>query len=256
MSALDEARSQIDQVVSLATEVLGPSIAAYLYGSAVVGGLRAGSDVDILIVAQRATTSAEKQRLADGLFAVSHRRERPGFERPVELTIVVEADVRPWRYPPPMDFQYGEWLRASFERGVLEPEKPLNPDLAILLTAVLGASVPLVGPPASELLDPVPVADLRRAMTDELPSLLLDLATDTRNIILTLARVWVTAATGEIRSKDAAADWVLERLPDEHRPVLARARLNYLGGEDERWDDLRDRLEPFADAIVGEIRRA
>jgi predicted nucleotidyltransferase len=247
---------QLDLVVDVVDEVLGPSIAAYLYGSAVVGGLRPGSDLDILVVAERATTHEEKGRLVDGLFAISDRRDVPGLERSVELTIVVGPDVRPWRYPPPMDFQYGEWLRGRFERGELEPEKPLNPDLAILVTEVLGASVALLGPPAREVLDPVPAADLRRAMTDELPSLLADLETDTRNIVLTLARIWVTVVTGEIRPKDAAADWALGRLPAGHRPVLARARAIYLGDEPERWDDLRDRLEPFADAILAAIRRA
>jgi streptomycin 3"-adenylyltransferase len=155
-----------------------------------------------------------------------------------------------------MDFQYGEWLRAEMERGDVEPEKALNPDVAILLTAVLGSSIPLVGPPAAELFDPVPPADLRRALTDELPSLLLDLGTDTRNIVLTLARVWVTVATGDIRSKDGAADWALARLPPEHRPVLERARAVYLDEEPERWDDLRAALAPFADHLVHRIAAA
>jgi broad specificity phosphatase PhoE len=60
-------------------------------------------------------------------------------------------------------------------------------------------------------------------------------------------------ATGEIRTKDGAADWVLARLPAEHRPVLARARAIYLGEQDERWDDLRDRLQPFVDHLLAEI---
>ena len=73
--------------------------------------------------------------------------------------------------------------------------------------------------------------------------------------VLTLTRIWATAATGEIRTKDAAADWALARLPDEHRPVLARAKSVYLGQDDDRWDDLRPRLQPFADHLVGLIER-
>jgi hypothetical protein len=63
-------------------------------------------------------------------------------------------------------------------------------------------------------------------------------------------------ATGEIRTKDGAADWVLARLPAEHRPVLARTRAIYLGEEDERRDDLRDRLQPFVDHLLAEIAAA
>jgi hypothetical protein len=80
-----------------------------------------------------------------------------------------------------------------------------------------------------------------------------ELLSDTRNVLLTLARIWTTLATGTIRSKDAAADWVLERLPDEHRPVLAHARAVYLGAEREHWDDLRPAVRPCADFLLGAI---
>jgi streptomycin 3"-adenylyltransferase len=78
---------------------------------------------------------------------------------------------------------------------------------------------------------------------------------DTRNSVLTLARIWLTIDTGEIGSKDGAADWALERLPPEHREVLTRARAIYLGEEDDRWDDLRSSVPPFADHVVAEIDR-
>lgn len=248
---------QLDRIRELVVEVLGGAIVGvYLHGSAVLGGLRPRSDLDILVVTTQPTTHDEKQRMTDGLLANSNRDEIPGFERPVELTIAVQSDVRPWRYPPPIDFQYGEWLRDRFERGELEPERPTNPDLTIVLQAALHASRALVGSPAAEVLDPIPPADLRRAMTDELDSLLADLDTDTRNVILTLARIRVTLATGEIRSKHGAADWVLARLPAEHRPVLAHARAIHLGDEDERWDDLHERIQPFVDHLIAEIRRA
>src|SRR5690606_11330986 len=100
----------------------------------------------------------------------------------------------------------------------------------------------LAGPPPARVLDPVPRGDLVRAMTDAVPDLLDELDTDTRNAVLTLARIWSTLATGRIRSKDEAAEWALARLPDEHRPVLARARAVHLGDEEEHWDDLRNRL--------------
>jgi streptomycin 3"-adenylyltransferase len=248
---------QLDAVLAVVDASLGANVvASYLCGSAVEGGLQRRSDLDVLVVTSRPTTRDERGRLVDGLLPVSDQPDLPGFERPIELTIVVLADIRPWRYPPRMDFQYGEWRRDRLAAGDVEPEKPINPDLAILLTSARSTGRSLAGPPPADLLEPVPPTDLRRALTDELPSLLHDLETDTRNIVLTLARVWVTVATGEIRSKDAAADWALARLPLEHRPVLARARAIYLDEAAEFWDDLRDRLHPFADAIVREIDSA
>ena len=92
-------------------------------------------------------------------------------------------------------------------------------------------------------------------MIADIEGLLADLDTDSRNVVLTLARIWSTVATGAIRSKDAAADWALERLPQQHRAVLARARAIYLGDEEERWDDLGPSVRPHADHVAGEIAR-
>ena len=44
---------------------------AYLHGSAVLGGLRPYSDLDVLAVSARCTTPEEKRRLVDRLRAVS-----------------------------------------------------------------------------------------------------------------------------------------------------------------------------------------
>ncbi len=235
-------------------DVLGSDvIGAYLHGSSVLGGLRPHSDIDVLVVARRRTTIKERRTLVDRMLGISGAGAGPAA-RPLELTIVVQPDVRPWRYPPRSEFQYGEWLRAEFERGVFPSPAP-SPDLAPLLTMVLLGNRPLFGPPPAEALDPVPHADLLRGILDGVPGLLVDLDWDTGNVVLTLARTWTTVVTGEIGSKDAAADWALSRLPEEHRAVMARARANYLGDQEERWDDLQPRVRPLVDFVVGQIAR-
>ncbi|MFC9127647.1 aminoglycoside adenylyltransferase family protein [Streptomyces sp. NPDC057099] len=208
----------------------------YLHGSATLGGLRPHSDIDVLAVVRESVTQAQRRALVEELLKVSGVDGR----RYVELIVVVQGDVRPWRYPPTCDFLYGDWLREEYERGVIPRPGP-SPDLAPLLTMVLRADAPLHGPPPAELIDPVPHADLRRAIVAGVPELMDEVDSDTRNVLLTLARIWTTLVTGDIRSKDAAASWVLGRLPAEHRPVLARARAVYLGEEGECWDGLGTR---------------
>lgn len=256
----EEDRAQLERLVAIVHDVLGPELhGACLFGSATLDGLRPTSDLDVLAVVRRPAAHDEKRRLFERLLAISWKEVEGGHWRRVELTVVAEPDVRPWRFPPRMDFQYGDWLRAAFERGDEEPwESGPNPDLAVLFEMALRSDRPLAGPPPAELLQPVPREDLVAGMTGDLDGLLkgLEEDEDTRNVVLTLARILCTLETGSIRSKNAAADWVLPRLPDEHRPVLARARAVYLGEEPERWDDLHDRLRPFSDWMTAEIGRA
>ena len=243
---------QLDQIVGLVHDALGEdALGAYLHGSTALDQLKPRSDLDVLVVSRRATTLEEKRALIDRLLHTSGRGDPSGEARPVELTIVVESEIRPWRYPPRLDFLYGDWLRAEFERGDLTPWETPNPDLAPVITMVRSANNALFGPPPAEVFDPVPREDLNRAIVAGIPSLLDDLDSDTTNVVLTFARIWYTSATGTIRSKDAAADWVLARLPDEHLPVLIRARAVYLGEEADSWGDLHARLHPYVDHVAG-----
>lgn len=98
--------------------------------------------------------------------------------------------------------------------------------------------------------------DLRRAIVAGVPDLLDELDSDTRNVLLTLARIWMTLDTGEITSKDIAADWAIARLPEAERRVLAHARAIYLGDEAEDWADLGPLIRPVADRLVAEIERS
>lgn len=246
---------QTERVLAVVREELGDTvIGAYLHGSSVVGGLHPNSDIDVLVVTRRRSTLDEKRALIARLLPISGRGDVTGRSRPLELTVVVQSDVRPWRYPPRLDLQYGDWWRTEFERGELTPWVSPNPDLALLLEMVLQANHPLSGPPPAEVLDPIPLADVRRALADVIAALLDDLDGDEANVVLTFARIWTTLATGVIRSKDAAADWALPRLPFEHRAVLEHARAIYLGETAEEWGDLARCVRPHVDHVLGEIQ--
>lgn len=247
--------SQVDDIVRAIRDVLGPNVlGAYLHGSAVLGGLRPTSDVDVLVVVARPTTSGERRALVDRILEISGSRARRGPARPVELTVVVQAEVHPWRYPPRAELQYGEWLRDAYEGGLVPGPEP-SPDLAPLITMALGGNRPLVGPPPGEILDPVPPSDLGRAIVEGVPGLLADLPGDTRNVLLTLARIWVTLATGAIVPKDVAADWALERLAADVRPALADARDSYREGHHGAWDGRLPEARATATTMVAAINR-
>jgi predicted nucleotidyltransferase len=244
---LPRVEEQLQDAVAFVHGVLGDELLGlYLYGSAVQGGLKPTSDLDLMAIVRRPTSGDERRRLVEGLL------ERDRTPRYLELTVVVQSHVRPWRYPATMDLQYGGWLRVELERGEIPPPAP-NPDLAPLLTMTLQHGRPLVGPPPADVLDPVPRDDVLRAGTDDLDRILAGLDDDTRKLLLTLTRIWSTAETGKMRAKDAAADWALSNLPPEHRRVFERARDAYRDGDYGTWDDLG--VRPAADYVAAEIRR-
>jgi streptomycin 3"-adenylyltransferase len=223
-------KAQLDAVVRLVRTTLDDRLlGVYLYGSAVVGGLRPASDLDLFVITSRPTTAAQRRQLIDGLRPLSARDARPAGWRPIELSIVAQPDVVPWRYPPRMDFIYGEWLRAKFDTGEATPVRWANPDLAVLIAQVRLTGRPLIGLPPAELVPTVPRADIARGMKDEIHSLLKDIDTDTANVLLTLARIWYTLSTDLFASKDKAAEWAIGRLAASGRASLERARDVYLG---------------------------
>lgn len=253
--------NQLPEIVRLVDDAVGAkALGVYLHGSAVRGGLKPASDVDLLAVTAQTMDDHERRALVDGLMRVSESRMGARFDplaRSLELTVLVQSEVRPWRYPPTADFLYGEWLRQEIEAG--GPPRPASmPNLAITVSLALSGNCPLYGPPPAELLDPVPPADVVRGSLHAIPCLLNSLSDDTRNVVLTFSRIWVTLATGEIMSKDGAADWALARLPREHRPVLAHAKELYLTRQyrEEIWnDELKARVGPHVEAVLDEIHR-
>ncbi|MCG5119250.1 DUF4111 domain-containing protein [Streptomyces sp. T7(2022)] len=244
--------AQLEEVVALVRELVpAPDlVAVYLYGSATTTGLRPYSDLDVFVVLRRGLWDEERRGLTARLLGISGA---PG--RPVELTVVVLGDVVPWRYPARQEYQYGEWLREAYERGEV-PGARVEPDLAVLTRMVVADGRVLAGPPAGEVLPEVPAEDVARAVAAGVPGLLGELAEDTRNVLLTLARGWVTLATGDVVSKDAAARWALDRLPEEHRPALAHAREVYLGEEEEEnWGRVGPgRVADCAACLAGRVR--
>ena len=251
------AAAQTERVLRLVTELLGHDVVgAYEHGSAVLGGVQPTSDVDILVITGRLATPAEKRRLVDGLMAISAPFPPPGPERCVEVTVVAQPQVRPWRYPPSFDLQYGEWLRQRFEHGdSLALQAAVNADLTTLLTIVLLGDRPLFGPPPSEVLDPVLMEDCIRAMVSDIDVFMDEFEGDTRNLLLRLARIWQTVVTGVIDRKDRAAEWAGERLPPEHRQLMERARAMYLGRRPDKWTGWPSEARVSADYMISQIRR-
>ena len=246
---------QVAAASSLIERHLGADLVAiHLFGSAVDGGLQPHSDVDLLATVTQPPDEAVLRTLATELLAISAPPGASPRLRALEVTVLALPHIAPWRHPARRELQFGEWLRADLEAGVVEPPL-LDHDLAILLTKVRGHSIPVVGPQADQLLEAVPREDLRRALLDTVAqwNTPQDWAGDEKHIILALARIWYTSVSGDIASKELAATWLLERIEPPYRAVLSKARAIYLGLEE---DDLAQQHKTGTAAFIVHARGA
>lgn len=256
-SVTAEISTQLSKVLSVIEHHLEPTLlAVHLYGSAVDGGLKPYSDIDLLVTVTARLDDTTRRALFNDLLEVSAFPGESEILRAIEVTIVVHEDIMPWRYPAKRELQFGEWQRNDILAGIFEPAT-IDIDLAILLTKAREHSVALVGPAAEELFDPVPEQDLIKALNETLKlwNSQPDWAGDERNVVLTLSRIWYSAATGKIAPKDVAANWAMEHLPAQHQSVLLEARQAYLGQEEDRSVLRADKLEEFIHFMKSEITK-
>lgn len=246
----DEALAALDVLQRCFGDAL---LAVYLHGSAVAGGLRPSSDIDVMAVVAGPTTPELRQGLVGDVMRVSGRYPRQsGQPRPLELVVFQRGDLQPVPYPARCEFLYGEWLHAECDAGMV-PAPANNPDFTLLLAQARWQAQLLFGPPAANLLPVIADADIRRAIGHALPTLRDNLQGDERNVLLTLARMWCTLATREFVPKDFAADWAIPRLPAESRAPLGLSRDAYIGTTVDDWSGREPEAQRLADELSRQI---
>nr|WP_273793385.1 aminoglycoside adenylyltransferase domain-containing protein [Brucella anthropi] len=236
-------------------DCLGQSLqAAYLHGSAVNGGLRPDSDVDLLVICNQPLTPETGARLIDKLMRISGRHPaKPGTPRCLEVMIFLTQDLAALSYPAWCAFIYGEWLRNEFETGTV-PQPHTDPEYTLVLAQAGQEAISLLGPERAQLLPPVSRDEVRRAIADALPGLLGNIQGDERNVLLTLARMWYTLETGKFTPKDAAADWASPLVSSETAAALALGQAAYCGAAVDDWQNRPKLARQAADELAHHVR--
>ncbi|HAJ5797590.1 TPA: DUF4111 domain-containing protein [Escherichia coli] len=218
-----EISNQLSEVLSVIERHLESTLlAVHLYGSAVDGGLKPYSDIDLLVTVAVKLDETTRRALLNDLMEASAFPGESETLRAIEVTLVVHDDIIPWRYPAKRELQFGEWQRNDILAGIFEPAM-IDIDLAILLTKAREHSVALVGPAAEEFFDPVPEQDLFEALRETL-------------------KLW-----------NSQPDWAIKRLPAQYQPVLLEAKQAYLGQKEDHLASRADHLEEFIRFVKGEI---
>jgi predicted nucleotidyltransferase len=241
METMPEHVEQARAVMGAFRDIIGDDLlAVYLQGSAVSGQLRPQSDIDLLAVVARDLTEAQRDNLLTALLRLSGRHPaEPGGPRSFDVIAFRKGDLAEAGCSARAEFAYGEWLRDAFERGE-RPNPARDPDHTLVLAQARQRAIPLFGPSALELLPEIAAEQVRQAIGEALPVLLEGLRGDERNVLLTLARMWHTASTGEFVAKDTAAAWAIPQIPEQDATTLDFARRGYLGEVPDDWSSRAD----------------
>lgn len=250
MQATPHHTGQIQSALEILRRVLGDALlGVYLHGSAVSGGLKPQSDIDLLAVVERELTEDQRDELLTELLRLSGRHPAvPGGPRCLEVMVFCRSALARADFPARAEFVYGEWLRDAFEAGE-RPTPQRDPEYSLLIAQARQEAIPLLGPSGDELLPEVCLKQVRQAMRDALPDLLDGLHGDERNVLLTLARMWHTASTGKFVTKDAAANWAIPRLSGRNATTLDHARRAYLGEVTDHWTGQGDAAQQLAEHL-------
>lgn len=230
---------QAEQALSILQSHFADSlIAVYLHGSSVTSELRPASDIDLLVVINQSMTEQSREHLIHCLMGISGLYPiDPEGRRPVEVAIFLMSELAQLAYPARCELIYGEWLRTDYEHGVFEGPTQ-DPEFTLMLAQAEQEAVCL-WKKGTYYLPVISQNDIKQAVLDACPNLLLSLEGDERNVLLTLARMWYTMETGKFASKDTAASWAMNLMPIDLASVLNIAQTAYINGSFVDWDSQR-----------------
>jgi hypothetical protein len=206
---MDDALRFADRLIAVSVRALGGSVASViLHGSLAIDDYVPGrSDIDLLMVVDRALDSATMDRLTHALVA-----EQPKAPARVDVRGVTrEVAARPPE-PPPMELYVR--LDPSAEPEIVSRD-PGEPDLIVELSLCRERGRALYGAAPREVIGDLPVSSVLRVGDAQLArwQALTDDARHAALMVLTACRVWRFSEERVDCSKTAAATWALDRDP-------------------------------------------
>ena len=224
--------------VCLCREVLADALTGvYLHGSLAMGCFNpVTSDVDLIVVAGRAMSRAQKLHMMERLIGLNGRAPAKG----IEMSVVLRSFCDPFVYPTPFELHFS-------------PMQGVDPDLAAHFTVIRQRGVTLYGAPAPDVFGPVDAAYYADSIWLDVQNAQEDVCKNPIYTVLNLCRVLAFLQERLYLSKREGGEWGLRRLHAPHDALVAQALRCYRSGQAMRPDEALARS--FARQMLGEIRR-
>jgi predicted nucleotidyltransferase len=198
--------------------------AIYLTGSFAAGDFDEHSDIDVVVVTRREIDDATFRTLSGMHETLARLESRWAIQ--LEAAYAAPGTLR-------REGRIGPTL-PNVERGAGQRLKRSAYDESWLVQCheLRARAIPLAGPPAAELVDPVTRDTLRQAMRVKLRGWAQQLSDDPSPlarrgyqsyVVLSLCRILYTLEHGDVVSKGAAACWARATTDARWHPVIDRA---------------------------------
>ena len=218
----DDVRRWVQSVVG-SVVATAEVTAVYVHGSLASGSFyRPKSDVDLLVIIEQTLTEPQRRALAVELLERHDRRPILGG---LELSMVLRDSVAAFGDPVPCELHFSEMWAADVRRGGAGP-RVVDPDLAAHCAMARSRGVALVGPEPDTILGEVPAAAFLDAVMGDARWIIDGGIVESPFYgVLNLCRCLqlMVDDPGRRATKDEGAQWAIESVPSEHRPLIGMA---------------------------------
>ncbi|MFD1413303.1 aminoglycoside adenylyltransferase domain-containing protein [Oceanobacillus jeddahense] len=220
----------------------------YLHGSLAMGSFQPeNSDIDLLVVLNKALSKQQKQELA-ALFL-----DKSNHPYPIEISFLLECHLREWEHPFPYLFHYGEDWRERMKLNndqVIEKNEGKDADLAAHIAVLLDRGVTLEGPPAGRIFPVIPKLDYISSIELDYKECLVNYIDKPVYCLLNMLRFYWYLKEECILSKKEAGERAYEAFPENMRPTIKSLLHHYQVKEADKRKFEKQELTALRDDIA------
>lgn len=210
------------------TDILKENLVGiYVHGSIAFGCFHWDtSDIDLLVVADKAPTLEEKKKLLTVLLKLDSQCPPKGME----MSIVLRQNCKNFVYPTPFELHFSN---AHKESCVTDLEKycfemhGVDRDLAAHITVIRKIGIRLCGKNITDVFSEVPRDDYIDSIKGDVADAVNEIDKNPVYIILNLCRVLAYITDGLVLSKEQGGKWGIEHLPETYHTIITNAGNSY-----------------------------